>query len=81
MNSLARILLTDTINGWLQPLAESTGRTMDFHRFTIPGRRPTGSGIIPAKDSATRATSRRYFSPRAHPPHLHPAIPWTQPFD
>jgi len=29
--------LTDTVVGVLQPLAESAGRKMDFHRFTIPG--------------------------------------------
>jgi hypothetical protein len=29
--------LTDTVNGVLAPLAESAGRKMDFHRFTIPG--------------------------------------------
>lgn len=29
--------LTDTINGWLEPLAESAGRSFNFHRFTIPG--------------------------------------------
>ena len=29
--------LTDTVVGWLQPVAESTGRKLDFHRFTIPG--------------------------------------------
>ncbi len=29
--------LTDTVNGWLKPVAESTGRPLDFHRFTIPG--------------------------------------------
>lgn len=29
--------LTDTLDGWLKPLAESAGRQMDFHRCTIPG--------------------------------------------
>lgn len=29
--------LTDTVVGWLQPVAESGGRNLDFHRFTIPG--------------------------------------------
>jgi len=29
--------LTDTVVGWLQPVAESAGRNLDFHRFTIPG--------------------------------------------
>jgi hypothetical protein len=29
--------LTDTVVGWLQPVAESAGRTLNFHRFTIPG--------------------------------------------
>jgi hypothetical protein len=29
--------LTDTVDGWLKPVAESAGRTLDFHRFTIPG--------------------------------------------
>jgi hypothetical protein len=29
--------LTDTIDGWLKPVAESAGRALDFHRFTIPG--------------------------------------------
>jgi hypothetical protein len=29
--------LTDTVNGWLAPAAESAGRKIDFHRFTIPG--------------------------------------------
>ncbi len=29
--------LTDTVVGWLQPLAESAGKRMDFRRFTIPG--------------------------------------------
>jgi hypothetical protein len=29
--------LTDTVAGWLKPLAESGGHTVDFHRFTIPG--------------------------------------------
>lgn len=29
--------LTDTIVGWLEPLAESAGRPLNFHRFTIPG--------------------------------------------
>jgi hypothetical protein len=29
--------LTDTVNGWLAPAAESAGRKLDFHRFTIPG--------------------------------------------
>ncbi|MHC4694410.1 MAG: hypothetical protein ACYS67_16845 [Planctomycetota bacterium] len=29
--------LTDTVNGWLAPVAESAGRKLDFHRFTIPG--------------------------------------------
>lgn len=29
--------LTDTVDGWLAPLAESAGRTLEFHRFTIPG--------------------------------------------
>jgi len=29
--------LTDTVDGWLKPLAESGGHPLDFHRFTIPG--------------------------------------------
>ena len=29
--------LTDTVAGWLQPVVESSGRSFDFHRFTIPG--------------------------------------------
>jgi hypothetical protein len=29
--------LTDTVDGWLEPAAQSAGRTLDFHRFTIPG--------------------------------------------
>jgi hypothetical protein len=29
--------LTDTVDGWLKPVAESAGKAMDFHRFTIPG--------------------------------------------
>ncbi len=29
--------LTDTVNGRLAPVAESAGRKLDFHRFTIPG--------------------------------------------
>jgi hypothetical protein len=29
--------LTDTIVGWLEPLAQSAGRPLNFHRFTIPG--------------------------------------------
>ncbi|MCX5683891.1 MAG: chitobiase/beta-hexosaminidase C-terminal domain-containing protein [Planctomycetota bacterium] len=29
--------LTDTVDGWLKPVAESAGRRLDFHRFTIPG--------------------------------------------
>ena len=29
--------LTDTVHGWLAPVAESAGRKLDFHRFTIPG--------------------------------------------
>jgi hypothetical protein len=29
--------LTDTVDGWLKPVAESAGHPMDFHRFTIPG--------------------------------------------
>jgi hypothetical protein len=29
--------LTDTLDGWLAPAAESAGRSVDFHRFTIPG--------------------------------------------
>ena len=29
--------LTDTVVGWLQPVAESAGHKLDFHRFTIPG--------------------------------------------
>jgi hypothetical protein len=29
--------LTDTVNGWLAPVAGSAGRKLDFHRFTIPG--------------------------------------------
>lgn len=29
--------LTDTVDGWLKPVAESAGRSLDFHRFTIPG--------------------------------------------
>lgn len=29
--------LTDTVNGWLAPVAESAGKKLDFHRFTIPG--------------------------------------------
>ena len=29
--------LTDTVDGWLKPVAESAGRQLDFHRFTIPG--------------------------------------------
>jgi hypothetical protein len=29
--------LTDTVNGWLAPVAASAGRKLDFHRFTIPG--------------------------------------------
>lgn len=29
--------LTDTIDGWLKPLAESAGRKLNFRRFTIPG--------------------------------------------
>jgi hypothetical protein len=29
--------LTDTVNDWLAPAAESAGRKLDFHRFTIPG--------------------------------------------
>jgi len=29
--------LTDTVDGWLAPVAESAGRNLDFHRFTIPG--------------------------------------------
>jgi len=29
--------LTDTLDGWLKPVAESAGHPLDFHRFTIPG--------------------------------------------
>ena len=29
--------LTDTVDGWLKPVAESAGRHLEFHRFTIPG--------------------------------------------
>jgi len=29
--------LTDTVDGWLRPLAASAGDSLDFHRFTIPG--------------------------------------------
>ncbi len=29
--------LTDTVDGWLKPLAENGGHPLDFHRFTIPG--------------------------------------------
>ena len=29
--------LTDTLDGWLAPVAESAGKSLDFHRFTIPG--------------------------------------------
>lgn len=29
--------LTDTIDNWLKPVAESGGHKLDFHRFTIPG--------------------------------------------
>jgi hypothetical protein len=29
--------LTDTVDGWLRPVAESAGKSLDFHRFTIPG--------------------------------------------
>ncbi len=29
--------LTDTIDGFFEPLAASAGRPIDFHRFTIPG--------------------------------------------
>ena len=29
--------LTDTVDGWLAPMAQSAGRTLEFHRFTIPG--------------------------------------------
>jgi len=29
--------LTDTVDGWLAPVAQSAGRKLDFHRFTIPG--------------------------------------------
>jgi hypothetical protein len=29
--------LTDTVDGWLKPVAESAGKAIDFHRFTIPG--------------------------------------------
>ena len=29
--------LTDTVDGWLEPLAQSAGYPLDFHRFTIPG--------------------------------------------
>jgi Chitobiase/beta-hexosaminidase C-terminal domain len=29
--------LTDTVDGWLEPVAQSAGQSLDFHRFTIPG--------------------------------------------
>ncbi len=29
--------LTDTIDGWLEPVAQSAGHDLRFHRFTIPG--------------------------------------------
>jgi len=29
--------LTDTVDGWFRPVAESADRSLDFHRFTIPG--------------------------------------------
>ena len=29
--------LTDTLDGWLEPLSKSAGRELEFHRFTIPG--------------------------------------------
>ena len=29
--------LTDTVDGWLKPVADAAGRKLDFHRFTIPG--------------------------------------------
>jgi hypothetical protein len=29
--------LTDTVDGWVKPVAESAGYRLDFHRFTIPG--------------------------------------------
>lgn len=29
--------LTDTVDGWLAPLAQGAGYPLDFHRFTIPG--------------------------------------------
>ena len=29
--------LTDTLDGWLEPVSKSAGRKLEFHRFTIPG--------------------------------------------
>jgi hypothetical protein len=29
--------LTDTVNGWMEPLAASAGRKVHYYRFTIPG--------------------------------------------
>ncbi len=29
--------LTDTVDGWIEPVAQSGGHDLDFHRFTIPG--------------------------------------------
>jgi hypothetical protein len=66
--------LTDTVNGWLAPVAESAGRKLDFHRFTIPGA-PTdwlwnhpGSGFGDSK-------YKEAFSALAPIDHL-----FTQPF-
>jgi len=72
--------LTDTVVGWLQPVAESTGRKLDFHRFTIPALPPIGSGTtrrrlwrLPLPGGVLRAGPHR--------PHLYATLPRPRPLD
>ncbi|RME90621.1 MAG: hypothetical protein D6766_12970, partial [Verrucomicrobia bacterium] len=60
--------LTDTLDGWLEPLAREAGLPLEFHRFTIPGA-PTdwlwahpGTGF---GDSDYRAAFR-HLAPISH---------------
>ena len=73
--------LTDTVVGWLQPVATSAGRNFDFHRFTIPGAPTDWLWNHPGGGFGDCRYPRGVLRAGPHRPHLHPALPRPRPLD
>lgn len=66
--------LTDTIEGWLEPVALAAGKNYRFHRFTIPGAPTDWLWNHPGSGFGDARFAEAFF---AHAPFAHIA---TQPF-